>query len=347
MKGFILIGKLKIDVRKLKNRFDFSDWRIALFIFSKFFELSDIYITSTYFSQNIINSDIFIFLVLVLSFIELYNLNIFIFTTFYSYTYSFAFYYSYKYIKSCFFITTIVSPFLIASLFTFFLIKSGKGFYSNKSFFEDDFGNYCENSRRPVHLLFLSIILFFVILWSIPFLLTDIKNTNDIIKNILKIGSGVIGALVPALLENLIHSYRSISIMDNNGVVVKNSLNPNASIFYFWFTNDKNSSIQVKFLGWCYGSNIKKANHNQWEISAINYYNPMYDSIVQNTNSTLKYTPFEFEDVKIFGMSTILSFKLDKEFKRHLFKTTDNICLIYIDSAGNFYAKKLHFDFIQ
>lgn len=93
MKGFILIGKLKIDVRKLKNRFDFSDWRIALFIFSKFFELSDIYITSTYFSQNIINSDIFIFLVLVLSFIELYNLNIFIFTTFYSYTYSFAFYY--------------------------------------------------------------------------------------------------------------------------------------------------------------------------------------------------------------------------------------------------------------
>lgn len=342
------MGKLKIDVKKLKKRFDFNILRIELFIFCKFFELLDIYITSTYFPlNNNIKTDVFVLLFLFLSIIELNCLQISFFTIFFSYTYFFTFYYSYNYFKDYFLIVAILSALVLGILFTFFLIKSDKELYSNKSFFEADFGSD-SYSTISLLLLFLCfflaipvIYIFLVIVTNkqgIKYIIKNLKNLKNL-KNITKIcsaliSSGVIGALTPMLLENLIHNYRSISIMDNNGVVIKNSLNQNSSIFYFWFTNDKSSSIQVKFLGWCYGSNIKKINHNQWEISAVNYYNPIYDSI-------------EFEDVKAFEMSTILSFKLDTELKRHIFKTTDNICLIYIDSAGNFYAKKLFFDFIQ
>ena len=85
----------------------------------------------------------------------------------------------------------------------------------------------------------------------------------------------------------------------------------------------------------------------------MNFYNPIIENtnmnfsspIIENTNSDLKYNAFE--TVEVFGMSTILSFKLDKDFKKNIYKTTDNICLIYMDSNGFFYTKKLFFDLNQ
>ena len=178
------MGKLKIDVKKLKKRFDFNILRIELFIFCKFFELLDIYITSTYFPlNNNIKTDIFVLLFLFLSIIELNFLQISFFTIFFSYTYFFTFYYSYNYFKDYFLIVAILSALILGILFTFFLIKSDKELYSNKSFFEADFGSD-SYSTMSLLLLFLCFFLAIPVIYIFLVIVTNKQGIKYIIKKI-------------------------------------------------------------------------------------------------------------------------------------------------------------------
>ena len=329
-----------IDAKKIKYRLDISAWRIAFFVFSKLLEFFDGYFTLIFFSnfsKNTISLFILICLFL-LSFIEIYSFKACFFIFLCSYLYIILLSISYTYFKSHV-IALALLVVIIALLINFIFGRITNGFYDYKSFFEDDFGS---DNKNSYHVIFIILAIGFILMVYYLASLKNIKNISVICSGL--ISSGVIGSLIPTFLKNLIHSYRSISIMDDNGVVIKNFLNINSSTFCFWFNNDKNNSIHLRFIGWSFGSNIKKTNHQHWEISKINYY---YGPLVENINNVPEYTPFEFENVKPFEMSTILFFKLDSELKEYISKAKDNICLIYMDSAGNFYAKKLLFDLTQ
>ena len=336
---------LIIDAKNIKHRLDISGWRIAIFIFCKLCEFFDVYITLNYFSilkiffefySNII---ILIFFLLLLSFLEIYYLKIFFFNFLFSYcfigTFFYSYYYTYIHFKNNFIIIAIIVAAIIAILATHYLIKINDGFNHYKSFFEGDFGGDNEKIYKTLtkSLLILLILLFLFLPLlkkeSLEKLISD--NANNF-KSILSwlLSSGIVSYLVPTIFKILNPGYRSIIIMNDNGVVIRNLLKLDSSKFYFWLNNDQNSPTQVRFVGWCFGSNIKKINHHQWKISKMHYYTP---------NNVLEYDPFE--NVTNFGKSTILSFKLDEKLKKHIVNSTDSICLIYMNSTGNFYAKKL------
>lgn len=340
---------LTLDAKKIKNRLDISFSRIALLIISKLIECFDIYITLLHFNDFPKNIICLITLICLFSllFIEIYSLEAFLGIFLWSYAYLFLLTWFYGHINLC---IIILISFILAALISFSIIIFSNGFYDYKYFFEDDFG-------RDNKSYFLGIPPSLLIIFAVvpPVIISSLSNTIKLFSVIcsLLINSGLIKELFSLLIKNLIHNSRSILIMNSNGVVIKNLLNPNSSTFYFWFNNDKNSPIRVRFIGWCYGSNIKKINRHQWKIPNMNFYNPIIENtnmnfsspIIENTNSDLKYKAFE--TVEVFGMSTILSFKLDKDFKKNIYKTTDNICLIYMDSNGFFYTKKLFFDLNQ
>lgn len=333
---------LIIDAKNIKHRLDISGWRIAMFIFCKLCEFCDVYITLNYFSilkiffkfySNII---ILIFFLLLLSFLEIYRLKIFFFNFLFSFFIVTFFYsrdYKYIYLKNNFIIIYIIVAAIIAILVTHYLIKITDGFNDYKSFFEGDFGG---DNKKNYKTLTKYLLIFFIV-FLIAIIIASLFSPKSLeIKNIISlmssglIGSGFIGNLVPTIFKILNPGYRSIIIMNDNGVVIRNLLKLDSSKFYFWFNNDQNSPTQVRFVGWCFGSNIKKINHHQWKISKMHYYTP---------NNVLEYDPFE--NVTNFGKSTILSFKLDEKLKKHIVNSTDSICLIYMNSTGNFYAKKL------
>ena len=342
---------LIIDAKNIKHRLDISGWRIAIFIFCKLCEFFDVYITLNYFSilkiffkfySNII---ILIFFLLLLSFLEIYYLKIFFFNFLFSYcfigTFFYSYYYTYMCFKNNFIIIAIIGAAIIAILATHYLIKINDGFNHYKSFFEGDFGGDNEKIYKTLtKSLLILLILLFLFLPLLKKLISDNANNFKSIFSWL-LSSGFVSSLVPFIFKSLNPGYRSIIIMNDNGVIIKNLLSQYASTFYFWFNNDKNRSTQVRFVGWCYGSNIKKINHRQWEISKIHYYSP----IIENINHILEYDPFE--NVASFGKSAVLSFKLDEKLKKHIVNSTDSICLIYMNSTGNFYAKKLFFNSIK
>lgn len=342
---------LIIDAKNIKHRLDISGWRIAIFIFCKLCEFFDVYITLNYFSilkiffkfySNII---ILIFFLLLLSFLEIYYLKIFFFNFLFSYcfigTFFYSYYYTYMCFKNNFIIIAIIGAAIIAILATYYLIKINDGFNHYKSFFEGDFGGDNEKIYKTLtKSLLILLILLFLFLPLLKKLISDNANNFKSIFSWL-LSSGFVSSLVPFIFKSLNPGYRSIIIMNDNGVIIKNLLSQYASTFYFWFNNDKNRSTQVRFVGWCYGSNIKKINHRQWEISKIHYYSP----IIENINHILEYDPFE--NVASFGKSAVLSFKLDEKLKKHIVNSTDSICLIYMNSTGNFYAKKLFFNSIK
>lgn len=335
---------LIIDAKNVKHRLDIRDWQIEIFIFCKFCEFFDVYITLNYFSilkiffkfySNII---ILIFFLLFLSFFEIYYIQIFFFNFLFSYcfivTFVYSYYYTHIYLKNNFIILAIIVALIIALLLTCFCIKKINKFYNlkYKGFFEGDFGIVNEDSYIILNIIIGIVLLtLFAVIYIVPAL-------SEIKKNIVAIliSSGLIGNLVPFIFKGLNPGYRSIIIMNDNGVVIRNLLKLDSSKFYFWFDNDQNSPTQVRFVGWCFGSNIKKINHHQWKISKMHYYTP---------NNVLEYDPFE--NVTNFGKSTILSFKLDEKLKKHIVNSTDSICLIYMNSTGNFYAKKLFFYLIK
>ena len=342
---------LIIDAKNIKHRLDISGWRIAIFIFCKLCEFFDVYITLNYFSilkiffkfySNII---ILIFFLLLLSFLEIYYLKIFFYNFLFSYcfigTFFYSYYYTYMCFKNNFIIIAIIGAAIIAILATHYLIKINDGFNHYKSFFEGDFGGDNEKIYKTLtKSLLILLILLFLFLPLLKKLISDNANNFKSIFSWL-LSSGFVSSLVPFIFKSLNPGYRSIIIMNDNGVIIKNLLSQYASTFYFWFNNDKNRSTQVIFVGWCYGSNIKKINHRQWEISKIHYYSP----IIENINHILEYDPFE--NVASFGKSAVLSFKLDEKLKKHIVNSTDSICLIYMNSTGNFYAKKLFFNSIK
>lgn len=354
---FILRDELIIDAKKINNRLDIRDWQIEIFIFCKFCEFFDIYFIfffptslKVFFSSSVYI--IFeIVLLVFLSLFEIHSSKVFIFFLFFSYSLIFTFFYSLmylpKYKKNFFIIIAIIVALIIALLLTYFCTKKINKFYNlkYKGFFEGDFGIVNEDKY-----FFFKILLFSICIFLIPLiplflhLLTKeslkkvISNNANNFKSIFSwlLSSGFVSYLFPTIFKILNPGYRSIIIMNDNGVVIRNLLKLDSSKFYFWLNNDQNRPTQVRFVGWCFGSNIKKINHHQWKISKIHYYTP---------NNVLEYDPFE--NVTNFGKSTILSFKLDEKLKKHIVNSTDNICLIYMNSTGNFYAKKLFFYLIK
>lgn len=339
-----------IDTKKIKNKLDIRDWKIEIFIFGKFCELFNIYITFKYFSilkisfSPSIKIIITILFILLLSLLEIHSSKAMIFIFFYSYSFIFTFYYSLRYVFACikygFIIIAIIVAAIIALLITRFITKSTEGIYDYKGFFESDFGIDNKDSYIILNIIIGIVLLtLFAVIYIFPALSEIKKNIVAILPGL--ISSGLIGNLIPFIFKGLNHSYRSISTMNENGVVIRNLLKLDSSKFYLWFNNDQNSPTQVRYVGWCFGSSIKKINHYQWKISNMHYYTP----IITNISNILEYDPFE--NVTNFGKSAILTFKLDNKLKNHIVKDNDCICIIYMDSIGNFYAKKLFFNSIK
>lgn len=355
---------LIIDAKNIKHRLDIRDWQIEIFIFCKFCEFFDIYFIlffptslKVFFSSSVYIT-IEIVLLLFLSLLEIHSSKLFIFFLFFSYSFISTFFYSLmylpKYKKNFFIKIAIIVALIIALSLTYFCTKKINKFYNlkYKGFFEGDFGIVNEDKYFFFKILLFSIrifLIFILILLIFRFLpllkklslkkvIKLISDNANNFKSILSwlLSSGIVSYLVPTIFKILNPGYRSIIIMNDNGVVIRNLLKLDSSKFYFWFDNDQNSPTQVRFVGWCFGSNIKKINHHQWKISKMHYYTP---------NNVLEYDPFE--NVTNFGKSTILSFKLDKKLKKHIVNSTDSICLIYMNSTGNFYAKKLFFYLIK
>ena len=230
---------LIIDAKNIKHRLDISGWRIAIFIFCKLCEFFDVYITLNYFSILKIffkfYSDIIIliFFLLLLSFLEIYYLKIFFFNFLFSYcfivTFFYSYYYTYIHFKNNFIIIAIIVAAIIAILATHYLIKINDGFNHYKSFFEGDFGGDNEDKYFFFKILLFSICIFLILILLILLFLPLLKkeslkevisdNANNF-KSILSwlLSSGIVSYLVPTIFKILNPGYRSIIIMNDNGV---------------------------------------------------------------------------------------------------------------------------------